>query len=38
MGGAGHGEGEDVIADTSYHVIARTTRATAITRISTHSR
>ena len=23
MGGAGHGEGEDVIADTSYHVIAR---------------
>lgn len=23
IGGAGHGEGEDVIADTSYHVIAR---------------
>ena len=23
LGGAGHGEGEDVIADTSYHVIAR---------------
>jgi hypothetical protein len=23
IGGAGHGEGEDIIADTSYHVIAR---------------